>query len=183
MVLFTKNRLTAWVVIILIVLNIVAVGTLWWTQIRWPPFGPPPQQPDVLGFLARELKLNAEQVEQFHTFRELHFQEIRLIEQEIHQYRRVITEAVFDEDVTPQQLKTWAEKAGQKQAELELKRFQHFKDMKSLCTPVQKRRFEVLLKDVLDMSRPPGAPPPADRNQRPPHGQPPPGRHEQPDSF
>ena len=181
---FTKNRLAAWAIVILIAINIVAVGTLWWTQIRRP--APPPRprdqwprQRDVLRFLERELELTIEQVERFRVLCEQHSEQTHLIEHEIHEYRRAMTDALFEKDPNILQIETWAKEVGQKQEELELKRFQHFMDMKPLCTPEQKLRFEALLGEVLDMTRPPGPPPPA-KDRRPPEKQPPPRRHDPP---
>jgi len=183
MALFTKNRLAAWAIVILVLLNVVALGTLWWTQIRRPGHPPPPpdRRPrhDVSKFLEQELELTTGQAEQLRVLRETNAEQSYIIEQEIHKYRLAMAKAMFEKDPNIKQVETWANRIGQKHEELELKRFQHFIDMKSLCTQEQALRFEALLRKVLETTRPPGPPPP-DKDRRLPKKQPPPPQPPQP---
>ena len=66
--LFSKKRLTFWIIILLAVFNAASIITLWWVLLRRPPV--PMPHPGVavedsnLRFLESELALNPEQVRQ-----------------------------------------------------------------------------------------------------------------------
>jgi len=110
-------------------------------------------------FLHRELDLNAQQVEQLHTLFEQHVEQMSLVMQDMHEHRQAMHRALFAEDANSTQLTELSEKIGQKQAQVERLRFQHFKDMASLCNPQQQKRLQGLVGEILLRAGPPDSGP------------------------
>ena len=163
--LIRQNRLMAITVGLLVLLNLTALGTLWWTRLAPPPLpGPAPQQMpgpegrnvDVVGFLARELKFDRDQTRQFRQLRARFFDEEFRLRQEIHDLKQALTKAVFDANTDPDQMNALAVQIGEKHQEMELIQFEHLRAIKSLCTPQQKERFMALMDDVLRLTQPRG---------------------------
>ncbi|MCP4402167.1 MAG: periplasmic heavy metal sensor, partial [bacterium] len=76
---FTKQRLNASIIALLIVLNVTSLGTIWFLQSRQSP-GTEVQGPGpVRNFLERELDLTQEQAQQFEILRQEHFQKSKAI--------------------------------------------------------------------------------------------------------
>jgi len=163
---FTKNRLTVWGVAVLVILNVVLLSTLWWSHIHRAPLqrpqgnGPGRHYRAMTQFLERELDLNAQQVEQLHTLFEQHVDQVSLVMQDMHEYRQAMHRALFAEDANSAQLTELSEKIGQKQAQVERLRFQHFRDVASLCDPAQQERLQGLVGEILLRAGPPDSRPP-----------------------
>ncbi len=162
---FTKNRLTFWGVAVLVLLNGILLGTLWWGHIHHAPLqhpqgnGPGRHYRAMTQFLQRELDLDAQQVEQLHALFEQHVSQMSLVMQDMHEYRRAMHHALFAEDENSLQLTELSEKIGEKQAQVERLRFQHFKDIASLCDSSQQERLQGLVGEILLRAGPPDSGP------------------------
>lgn len=173
---FSKNRLTVWGMTVLVCLNLLLLGTLWWGQIHRAPEqdvegkGPGHRYQAMTRFLERELDLNAQQVEQLDALFEQHVSQMSLVMQDMHAYRQDMHRAVFAEDANSTQLAELSEKIGEKQAEVERLRFQHYRDMASLCDPQQRERLQGLVGEILLRAGPPGSGPAFGRRGGPPPG-------------
>ncbi|MCP4402436.1 MAG: periplasmic heavy metal sensor [bacterium] len=167
---FTKQRLNASIIALLIVLNVTSLGTIWFLQSRQSP-GTEVQGPGpVRNFLERELDLTQEQAQQFEILRQEHFQESKAISEDIHPLKETIMQEVFAASPDSATVKAFAEEIGAKQAELEELRFQHFLALKSVCRPEQLETFQALFRELFPPQNHPneGRPPP-------PGSAPPPG--------
>ena len=173
---FSKNRLTVWGMTVLVCLNLLLLGTLWWGQIHRAPEqdvegkGPGHRYQAMTRFLERELDLNAQQVEQLDALFEQHVNQMSLVMQDMHAYRQDMHRAIFAEDANSTQLTELSEKIGEKQAEVERLRFQHYRDMASLCDSQQRDRLRGLVGEILLRAGPPGSGPAFGRRGRPPQG-------------
>jgi len=146
---FLTNIKSLWVIIIvLVILNIVSVGTTWMTR-EHRPFTRSgitsrpdrnAQKPVNEHFLARELNLTAEQQVKFDALAAAHKENLELMTDEMRILREQLVDRmknqVFDsvsEELTQQ--------IGQKQAELELINFRNFRDVMNICDASQKEKF------------------------------------------
>jgi Spy/CpxP family protein refolding chaperone len=175
MTIFTQQRITAWIIGLLLILNILSVGTLWFFQFRRQP--PPPEigPGPVQHFLEAELQLTQEQAQQFARLRQEHSQAAKALNDAGHQLKGTLLNEVFTDAPDVEKVTRLAEEIGQKQTELELLLFQHFLALKSLCSPEQADRLQSLIHEIVP---PPGSPPPPGQSpdQRQPSGAaPPPG--------
>jgi Spy/CpxP family protein refolding chaperone len=184
----TKNRWTVWVIVLLVVLNLTALGTVWYTHFKRPlPHTPgridrdlrqrdAVQRPGLMmRFLRRELGLTPEQLEQVRALHEQQHLQLQTVHEEMYQCREAMKDILFDPAGDPNALQALARDIGRLQAELEWARFNHFLQIKALCTDQQKERFEALINDIFEQTRPPH---PQDMPDHPPfrNGGPQPGR-------
>ena len=87
---FSKNRLTVWAITVLVFLNLLLLGTLWWGHIHRPPApqdgqgnGPERHYRAMIRFLERELDLNAGQVEKLNALFKQHVAQMSLVMQDM----------------------------------------------------------------------------------------------------
>ena len=167
-----QNRVMGWSVLVLVVLNVLALGTLWWTHLNPPdiraerpmrggPGGGRGAQrgqggPDVLEFIEGELNLDAQQTQAFRGLRQQLFQDTFETLRAIHDLKQNLLQTVFASDTDPNQIEKLAHEIGQLQASLEIAQAKHFEKIKALCTPDQKEHFMQLIDDILNMTRPQG---------------------------
>jgi Spy/CpxP family protein refolding chaperone len=177
----TKNRLAVISIIILVILNLFTLSALWFQR-----FGenhkPPPhhfemnKQGNGEEFLENELELTEEQAKQFEELRLKHFEKTKILMDEIHRYKKEITDELFSSTPDTNKVNLLSEEIGKNEAELERLSFSHFMKLKSVCQPEQKEKFERLFHVIFEDVKPKGPPPPGSGNH-PPKGPPPKDPH------
>jgi Spy/CpxP family protein refolding chaperone len=165
--LITQRRLGTWAIVVLVLLNLLVVGTLWWTQLRHPPLPEPigidpntgeQLPPDPLPFMVRELRLSQEQRRTLQALRQETLPEIHRFGQEIHRLRRQLHTSVFDETADPNDARAIANRLGAMQAEMDYLVYQHFAAIEAVCTPKQRQRLQKLINEMEKRERIPGRP-------------------------
>ena len=187
-----QNRIMGWSIILLVLLNGLALGTLWWTRLgpsdqgAMRRFGPRSGgrqgmgrgqeiPPDVVDFIERELNFDSEQTQALRTMRRQFFQDSFQLRESIHTMKRSMMQAVFALDADASGIDEMANEIGQLHARLEKVQSSHLGQIRSLCKPEQKGQFMTLLDDILKMTRPeapgsPGGGPPMRGGRRGPMG-------------
>jgi periplasmic protein CpxP/Spy len=171
----TKNKVLYIVLAVLVLLNIVSLGSMWFMKCRdrvHPPFGPgmqpqfgmhqqhPGMQPFMDGkmFLAEELKFTPEQNEKFAKLRDEHFTSSRKLIEEMQKSMDDMMELLKTKDGDTK-AEEYAAKTSAIQKELQLSAYKHFKNIRDICDDKQKEKFDVLIKDITKMMAPQGPPP------------------------
>jgi len=154
-----RDKLLMILVGVLVVLNI---GTLSFILLM-------PGKPDrmamreggirVQDFLDRELNFNKEQKEQYTKLREDFFHDGsgRKFPRRS-EAMQALLDLVPEENVDMDEVRKRAAAIGEVEAEHVLALFNHFRQVRAICTDEQKPRFDRLIRDVLE--RMPGPPPP-----------------------
>jgi len=167
---FSRKRLTFWIILILVVLNVCTVGILWHREFardRMRPMGlldrlrPKPER-----FLARELELSAEQVAQLQVMSRRFFAETGPYRHRIHHLRRQIADELFTDQPNIEKVNRCAAEIGEGEKTLAIYTFQHFKALKEIIRPDQQARLRQFLNDLFRRVQP--------RHQLPGKGAPPP---------
>lgn len=165
---FTKKQTMTWAIIILVFLNIMALTTIFVNYSRKPNFLPQPledQQPGGLHhFLKQELNLSENQMERFKKLGDRHRERIRLIQESIQRLKREMMEEIFADSPDQEIIKNLSQEIGREEAQRNVYLFLHFKDLSSVCDLEQRKKFKVLMYEVLDgMKGPETKKPPGDR--------------------
>lgn len=172
---FTKQRITGWIIVLLVILNVFALATTWIirpTRVQENP------RPPVRDFLKEELHLTEEQAQQFEELRKQHFLQSKAITDEAHQLKRAMLDELFSSPPNLAKVEELTEEIGEKQEELEQLRFQHFLALKSLCQPEQVEKLRALIEEIVHPPMPPGSERPPGQSEPPmefPPGSAPPG--------
>ena len=151
---FTQKRATTWTIIVLVVINLVALGTILWHVTRKPHAPPPPQKrgPDQTQyFLRNELDLSEQQAQRFEELGRYHREESVRILDDIYRLKAEMMIELFHEEPDLGRVENLAEKIGSKEAEKEMLLFNHFLDLAEVCEPEQREKFNTIIHELLKM--------------------------------
>lgn len=180
----TKNRVLYISLAILILLNIITLGSMWMARAHMhnmmtnQPGGPPmgmmgpgmqhpgmhqPGMPPIRDgkmFLSEELQFTPDQMEKFTKLREGHFKDSRKLLDDMHKSMDDMMDLVKSGGDNNAKAEEYANQTSQKQKELQILAYKHFKSIRDLCDDKQKERFDVILKDIARNMAQQGPPPP-----------------------
>lgn len=199
---FSKNRITGWGVVILVLLNLALLVTIWFN--RPGEVKPPAQQQGIrqgvqqqgvqqqgqgrgqgqqrrlAEFLVRELQFTRDQMERFKEMREQHHLKVQALRKNTMDLRKELMNELLAEEADMGKVRNLSQAMGETFRQIEETTFDHFHALVDLCTPDQKPQFKQLLHEILEMMKPPEhRRPPRRDGQRPrpggpPHDRPPP---------
>ena len=95
-------------------------------------------------FLQKEIGFTPQQLAAFDSLKQQHHASIKPLGEELSRSRDSLYLQVGDPHVTDSSLRSAADAIGRKQAQLELKLFDNFRQIRSICTPAQLPRFDSL---------------------------------------
>jgi len=163
---------------VLLLVNIATLGFIWYTSFKLrlePPLNPP--RPDSSNsFLADELGFTGEQSQKFDVLKKDHHQAVEKIMQQTKELKDQLFDCIKTGDDA--KAKEMAAKLSDNNKAIELLTYEHFKEVRKICSDEQKVKFDKILIELVrgleTQSPPPNGPPPG---ERPPHGDrpPPPG--------
>jgi hypothetical protein len=181
--LLSKNRILTGGIFILVLLNIAALGTLWWQAGKGPGPVPPGRGAGPREFLEDQLRLSEAQRAQFEELRELYQRESEPIVMQLKVARRGLYDALRSGGPSGEVVVPKTEEIGKLHERMELLTLRHFQSLRALCDEGQRRKFDGIMRDVFERVSP--LPPPGDRTGGregadripgpPPAGGPPPG--------
>lgn len=162
---FFKQKWWAVVIILLLVANIATLVLLWsGGRASQPPAPPPPpndvQRDEPPPFIPHELHFTSGQQQQYRQLFQKHQQQVRIVKDSI----RVAKEAMFalldNKATTEADVKAQAEKAAALQQQLDVLTFEHFQQLKGICTLEQQQNFSKVIQSAIERMAPPPQPPP-----------------------
>jgi protein CpxP len=151
--LFTKNRWAFISIVILIILNIFTLTLLWIYHFRQPNRLQPPfdrRAARVERFLEKELKLSPEQAEEFNKLRRQHFEASIAVMNEVRQLKEKMMNEVFSQTPDSATVKNLANQIGGKEAEREWLLYEHFRELRNVCTPEQRVKLEDIFRKIFE---------------------------------
>lgn len=165
---------------LLLLINVATLGFIWYTSFKLrvePPLNPP--RPDSSNsFLADELRFTGEQAQKFESLKKEHRQGV----QNIMLQTKGLKDQLFDciktgDDVKAKEL---AQKLSENNKAMELLTYEHFKEVRKICSDEQKVKFDKILIELVRgleaQSPPPQGERPPQGDRPPPPGDRPPGR-------
>jgi len=152
---FKKQKLSNWIIGILVVINTVTLVTLWVMRFDGPrAVAPPPEEGPgreqmVMRLLNDELGLSDQQLEALQGMRRRHFKGFREIGRESMALRRRIMDEMFSATPDTAKVREIAESIGRYHASREIQNAQHFQHLWTICTPEQRQKFQSLVHEIL----------------------------------
>ena len=149
MVYFKNKSNWFWIGLALTVLNLSLLGTLGYNyrKLTKDPI-PPKVEERVLRFMSRELGFSQEQKQELRSFRRKYMESTFKIRHELKFIQENIFEEVSDSEPNLDKLKKLSEKHGTYETELKTLTWQHFLDVRSICTDQQKERLSVIFQNL-----------------------------------
>lgn len=152
-----KNNFLKWLVIVLLAINTISIIFIWTNILnrKGPPEmmkpGPPPDKND---FLQKELSLTEEQAQKFEEKRKEFFSASDKLFAKMNVLQNELTNNLFSPKNNPVSADSIINQIGVIQADLEKLRFNHFKELLSLCTPEQREKFIPIIKKITERKPP-----------------------------
>ena len=163
---------------LLVVLNLATLGALWYFRHQplkadsiYTEQGEPNKPRKDL--LADELGFDDQQRELLEELKRDHHQSMRDNERKLMDLRKQLHQSIGDPATSPEEVQALSDSIGATLAVIERSVFDHFRDIRGLCTDEQAAHFDTVIFDLMRQMGPPGKKP----GGGPPHDGPPPGRH------
>lgn len=139
-----NNKYIGWVVILLAILNIALLVFIWTGQNR------PPKEPQRAGMTVFEerLELNETQKGQLRQLRDEHFKTLTQLRSESRQTRKTLHSLWAEVDAS-NKVTELTQRMGTLHAAIEKATFDHFAQIRAICSPEQQKIFDELIQDVL----------------------------------
>ena len=166
-----KNKILLWLVIFLVIANAITLVFL----LRNRPF--PKESP--ASFLSRELSFTEDQKKQYEGMVSVHRDSTQILRKELQQAKDEMF-ALLKQSVISDSIKQSAVKKISTITErMELFTLAHFQEVRSICSPAQKDKFDQVISKMLQLMSTSRRPPPGVENLGPPphdemHQDPPP---------
>src|SRR6218665_720690 len=145
---------------VLVVLNI---GMIAWFTFFAHHSGPPRRF-----FLEQELSFNEKQKESYRIMRDEHFMKARSIKEHVKMMKEDFFKSMADSSLSDEDLRKKAQAISTEASELDILTFKHFQQVRQMCTPEQKEKFDEVIEDVLRSMDRQGPPPRREHPEGPP---------------
>lgn len=157
-------------VIILFVFNLLTLAYVLFGLKRNVPQFPPGPQPVLSA--EDKLQLNPEQRMQFEGLKQEHRKEMEKLQNISKDLHDKYLDQLKSDDIDTSKRNGLLQEIADNQKEMDKVTFSHFEKLRGICTPEQKKLFNLFIDEIARSLRPPEGPP----EGRPPHSPPPPGR-------
>ncbi len=166
---FAKQRVLAWSVVILIVLNLGTLATLWMNHLgrpggNRPPGGGPPAR--ARDFLEREMGFDGVRKKKLESLQSRHMNQMSALQDQIDDLKRRMMDELLKTSPDGGSVDALAGKIGEIEASRSRLTYSHLKKIKALCTPQQAERFDGLMRELLHILKPPDPHDPSIENRR-----------------
>lgn len=134
-----------------------------------------PKRRGPSNFIAKELKFDAAQAQQFEKIEAAHREKMGVIFDDIRTSKELLFDKLSDDMTQASEIDSLATMIARREVKKEVETFKFFKSVRELCTPQQKEHFKAIIKDALRQggkkpNGPRGRPGDGDRPPPPPIG-------------
>lgn len=151
---------TRFLKIVIAVLILVNLGTLAFIWFSRPVAGTSDHLPPAEGFLVKELDLSGAQRSEYSRIRNDHRMMLRKLQEQDRVLHNRFFQQLFSEMPDMKMVHDLADSIAENRKKMEMLTYGHFKQVSSMLTPVQQKKFEEIFDDVLKMVLPLPPPPP-----------------------
>ena len=145
------------IITILILLNLVTIGFLWFGRPR-PRQGPLNRNP--IEFLSRQLRLTPQQQDEFDKLRDDHRDRLHILQERDRKFHDRFFEAIFLSKPDTSEVMHLADSIAVTRKEIELLMYSHFRHLQQLLNEEQKTKFHRIFRDGFNRMMSPMPPPP-----------------------
>lgn len=163
-----NNKYIGWVVILLAILNVALLVFIWFGHNR---LSPKPRQAGMR-VLEERLKLSEEQKQQLNQLRDEHFKTMEGLRLSSQTARQEL-HSLWAETNASEKVTELSQRIGNIYAAIEKANYDHFAQIRAICSPEQQKVFDELIQDVLRQGERPGPNGRRPQDRRGPGGLPP----------
>jgi Spy/CpxP family protein refolding chaperone len=172
-----QNKFRNWLIVVLLVINVLTVSILWMQTARTNEPQPPRQDArgsESVNLLRKALDLNERQTKHFDSRRASQLEQTKALNDRLAALKRQLSDELFSDHPDTILAQQQAKGIGELQANLEMMRFEYFRELLAVCTPEQKSRLRPIVTELFGRKPPKDEPqvkPPRNGQQgeAPPH--------------
>lgn len=176
---FDKNKILTIAVVVLLLTNIGLLSLLWFDRApgknrdrtqrsnemspsneMHPPNDKRPQEGGPKDFLIRELNFNEKQKQDYQILIDEHKSDMKVLMDKIRTAKEKLWDNLSGTDTGSNSADSISSEIGNYQKEIELVTFRHFQKVRELCDDNQKKKFDEVIKEVINMMGQNKPPPP-----------------------
>jgi len=151
------NKLLAFAVIALLIINGVLVYLLW--NGKKPHNNRGGENKNMGEWLAKELNEDEKQKAEHIKLREEHFASMRPLFDSASAYKKGLFNLIKETSVNDSLVQSYINKISQTEAEIAKNTFQHFKNVRAILNPDQQKKYEEIVQKMMNRKGgPPGKP-------------------------
>lgn len=151
---FSRNKFLVRIIIVLIMLNLLSTGALWWNTMEGPGGRQPRKGPGSTQILKDKLRLTKEQEGTIFKIREDFAQKEESLNQLIRSQRDSMNAVMFNPGTDVGYLKKIALRVADNEYRMELLRIEQAQKLKEICTEEQLKEFQHLIINIRDFFQP-----------------------------
>ncbi|MBW4889607.1 periplasmic heavy metal sensor [Mucilaginibacter sp. HMF5004] len=163
-----KSRYLGIVLVVLVAANIITLGVFWYYKIhniKLSEAGNTQGNGNASSFIIKQVGFTASQQARYLELVRQHQQRVRDIRDQLHIAKDSFFDELSDTTVSAATIDAASSTIGKLEKDLDVQTFNHFKQVRAMCTPEQKIKMDNCIKQVMRMM---GPPPPGGRPQGPP---------------
>ena len=172
-----KNILkTLWSVIILLLLMNIGMMAWFWLSGNKGVLNAS-LQPHARLYLEKEVGFNEQQIATYRELRDEHLHELRDLRDSVKALKQQFFNKIPDTKIAPEEITKLTKELGDKMAKVDKITFEHFQEVRKICTPEQLKKFDEIIGNFAEKANRPDPPPPPreGNNEQPPENEPPQG--------
>ena len=152
------NKLLAFAVIALLIINGVLVYLLWKGK-KQPPRNKGGENRNMSEWLAKELNEDEKQKAEHTRLREAHFASMRPLSDSVNAYKKGLFTLIKETSVNDSLVQSYTDKISKTEAEMAKSTFLHFKSIMAILNPEQQKKYEEIVQKMVNRrGGPPGRP-------------------------
>ena len=172
----TKNKTWQVIIVLLFVANIGTLAFFWYFKLTTGRHARPTDKlGNAASYVTQQLNFNAQQQQQYQQLIEAHKRNTMALHEQLHDAKDHLFGLMNDSTASEAQVDSSAAMIGHLEQQLSLQTFNHFKQVRALCNPTQRHKFDGILKQVMQLMAPQGGRPgrgPGFRPNKPGDGRP-----------
>lgn len=181
-----KTKWLTAVVALLVLANVVTLSIFWIEKTKRHDQAGPPRKEPAFEFLIKELVFDSSQILAYEKLKIKHQQGMPPLNDAIKEAKHRFFSLIAKSDASTAEIDAAMNAQLMAQKNIDLSLFNHFREVRQLCTPAQQEKFDGLIEQIIRMigQRRPGGPGKSEHREPPPHGKdemlPPPPKQDAP---
>jgi protein CpxP len=144
----SKNKSLIFIIAVLLLTNIAVLGYFLWFK-KSPRQEGPGRSPGIEAALQKEVGFNDQQIAQYKQLKEEQWKNFRPMFDDMHKAKDSLFNLLSYENVNDSVINTTADVIAQKQKAIDIRMFNHFRQVRSLCTPEQLPKYDSLIQRMM----------------------------------
>jgi Spy/CpxP family protein refolding chaperone len=155
--LVNQNKFKNILIIVLLTLNLLTVSIIWMQTFQKDDISQNEKQsrpPESINLMKKALDMNEAQTTQFEKLRAEQLTKTKKLNDSLDNLKKQLAEELLDKNPDTSRAKITAREIGEMQSQVELSRFNHFKELIKICTPEQKEKLKPIMIEIFGRKPP-----------------------------